>query len=398
MKKIFSILLTLVILLSACSAQNPPVNSTEEPATPEIVTAASSSAVFSEPPAPADDTVLEDNHSASDKLIYETFLALHEKALTVMCWYFGDTSGNLEVESGDTANTENRYRKVVTFQTIEELKAATEEAYTIDFCNAFFYDHAFTDTSETNTPMYKEIDGILYRNIDKGGFGWPYAQTGDYTVTFQNENIIVLLVKINVVDHDKWFTFVMKNDGVIWKFDKWYDYTPYKEYEKELPPYQKYDGGIAPAVSAWFCGQNWNDPNELDVNSFIVFYADRFLHEKRIEDYNLEDGYAVPADEVLENLSKCFVGLQKETLTKVNDEKYASGYYDEATDRFVFYLSRDSATFVICSEESSQEKTVLTVLVIAKNDKASYWGKLTVDNTPDGLRYLSNKYTDIPEE
>lgn len=380
MKKIAILLLAVVFLLNACS----PTNTLQE--TDEYGSALSGSSVMSEPS--VDSTASESNQLMSDEQVFATFLKLYEKAKPIVLWYFsGPDEENTKIKT-DSPETHNPYIKFGKFKSIAEMKAATEEVFTQRFSNDLLYKHAFTDSSGNDRPMYKEVDGALFWNTQIGGFGWRYELTDQYTVSLQTDNLIVLLVKSNVINHEEWNTFLMKKENGSWKLEKFYSFSPYMEYEK----------AIAPAVSAWFCSRNWEDPNEMDANSLLVFYANQFLADKQISDYNVEEGYAVPCDEVFQNLSTCLDGLRMDSITKVKDENYASAFYNEGTDSIVFYLTKDPAAFVICSDKVYEDTTSLHILVIAKSDKASYWGDLTVQPTKEGVRYLSNQHTDIALE
>lgn len=381
MKRTMIMLLIIVFLLSACSHQT----NNEAPAH-EGGSVLSDDAASSEPS--ADNAMSENRQLMSDAQVYETFRNTYESALPVMFWYYGDSSEeSLELEAGEL-NAEARYRKVGRFNTIEEMKAATEEVFTQRFCADMLYNFAFTDRHGDDMPMYKEVDGVLYRDIYTGGFGWPYELTDQYTVSLQTDDLIVLLVKSNVIDHEEWHTFIMKSEDGKWKFEKVYDFSPYAEYE----------AAIKPAVYAWLCAQDWNDANKLDASILLEFYKNQYLTDLDRTQSNDALGYPVPAQDVFSSLSGHFNNLQIETLKKVNDEEYTFYEYDESTDSFVFYVTWDGATFVICSEEASQQGIALKVLVIAKSDKASYWGDLVVEPAESGFLYLSNRFTDIPSE
>ena len=382
MKKIAILLLTAVFLLNACSPTNTLLETDENVLEHKYGSALSGSSVMSEPS--VDSTASE----MSDEQVFTTFLKLYEKAKPIILWYFsGPDEENTKIKT-DSPETHNPYIKFGKFKSIAEMKAATEEVFTQRFSNDLLYKHAFIDSSGNDRPMYKEVDGALFWNTQIGGFGWRYELTDQYTVSLQTDNLIVLLVKSNVINHEEWNTFVMKKQNGSWKLEKFHSFSPYMEYEK----------AVAPAVSAWFCSRNWEDPNEMDANSLLAFYADQFLADKRISDYNVEEGYSVPRDEVFQNLSTCLDGLRMDSITKVKNEHYALAFYDEGTDSIVFYLTKDPAAFVICSDKVSEDTTSLHILVIAKSDKASYWGDLTVQPTKEGVRYLSNQHTDIALE
>lgn len=176
----------------------------------------------------------ESSTSQSDEQIFATFKELAEKGKTVIHWYRGDVyDGNdngLEIEL-DGSELENPdfdtpYRKVGMFGTIAEMKAATEEVFSREFCIMLLYSGAFTDASSEDRPLYKEIDGVLHRNIYGGGFGWSYHLTGDYEVALQTEDLITLKVKCNGPDEDYWIDCKMIKENGNWKLEKLYGYSP----------------------------------------------------------------------------------------------------------------------------------------------------------------------------
>lgn len=346
-----------------------------------------SGAVISSSVAPqepvADIVADEPEATEADDVFFHDFKNLADKALTVLCWYYSDPTDDLALENAG----EESYRKVGRFGTIAELKTATEEIFTKEFCNARFYAHAFTDAI-LDKPMYTEIDGELYRNVDKGGFGWPYQLTGRYTVSLETDDLIVLLAEVTVIDYEEWFTFVLKKENDTWKLEKYYDYTPYAEYEEK----------IEPAVSAWLCSRNWEGTSNITLNAILTFYKNQYLSNITAEEFDAVKGYSVPASEVVSGLEKHFNGVSLERLKQVNDEKFTSALYDEPTDSFIFDISFDPATFVICGADTWGDNALLRVLVLAKNDKASYWGNLLVKREGDSLRYLSNTSAVIETE
>ncbi|WRS28327.1 hypothetical protein U6B65_04120 [Oscillospiraceae bacterium MB08-C2-2] len=213
MKKILTFFLCAV-LLTSCSIGNG---------------SSSSGAIQSEP---SESSIGTNSTSISEENVYELFSALDKKALPVMRWYFEEAWESLDIAEESVYAP---YYKVNDFATIAEMKAATAEVFTANFANIFFYDHAFIDPSGEDTPMYKEIDGQLYRNTDQGGLGWPYKLTDQWYIPYQDDQMIVMAVNTLLLgDETEWNNFLLRNEGGSWKLDSYFEFNPYMEYSNAV--------------------------------------------------------------------------------------------------------------------------------------------------------------------
>jgi len=372
MYKALVLVLASVMLLSSCSAAEKTENSVAE-------NSSSVSVASSDATEPSSALIPDDE-------VYEMFAALSEKAFQVMCWYFSDSS---EKDLDIAAESEHDlYRKVGKFSTIDEMKKATSEVFTDDFADTFFYDHAFIDPSGNDEPMYKEIDGELYRNIGIGGFGWPYDATDEYYIPYQDEEMIVITVKNFLMgDEEKWYNFLLKNNGEAWKLDTYYESNPHMEYRNTFPVQAQKE--IGAAVSSWFCVDEWTDPNQLDANALINFYLYTYLSD--VGEYDYEKGYEVSAKDVLEGLSVYLKDLKLETLTAVNENQYANAVYDEESDNFYFYITFDPADYIVVNSEVKENITKLEIMVIGKSGQAAYTSFLDLEINGNEVKFVGNK-------
>lgn len=148
---------------------------------------------------------------------------LIEKGGKTFWWYMDSGNADLLVENDDDYT--NPFKKVGRFSTIAELKAATEEVYTVRFCEEVLYPTGFNEEQGENI-KFKEIDGELYTNLNNGGMGWPFDLKGDLTVISNTaEEIIVEIPAENMLDGEETvfqFKFVKTDGG--WRLDNWFDF------------------------------------------------------------------------------------------------------------------------------------------------------------------------------
>jgi len=213
MKKLLSILLAfmlalgLFLSLSACGTQENTIEKEDE---------AGSTGDEAESIAMSDAEIF----AFADRLIREGH--------TVFWWYHSDLSYELgfDLEADTVIIDGQELRKVGIFQTINELKAATEAVFTSEFCEMHFYDKI------NNYEKFKEVDGILYHNEFTGGMGWIFSLPKEYVVQSAGDDKIVLTAICDGLDWVKSsddpveykFELVLLNDGSGWKLDTYYSY------------------------------------------------------------------------------------------------------------------------------------------------------------------------------
>ena len=378
-------LLSFAMLLSGCVNAN---NSTtvESASTSTDVTAPTQEEALEEDAAPM---------AALEEETYQMLLSMNDTALNTLFWYYSDISEDLQIETEGTYAADDYYRKVGRFATIEEMKAATEQVFTTDFCEARFY-RAF-DTAN-DYPMYKEIDGQLYRNVQAGGMGWPWALTDRYELAFADENWRVLGVWLEAWgEYENWSYFVFQSENGIWKFNHFYDFTPTMSYANMAMPL------LDSAVTAY----EWNNISELEPYYLTDFYIYQFIAEPGTEmRYNSPEGYAggdaappyiVPMTEALDNLATCFDGVTKDMLIDAA-QKQLSMTYNEATDSLEFLITFDPGSPLLLNVEKDGDNLILQSLSIAKSGEAVRWSYLTAQEEGEHLHYLSNRVVEIPQE
>jgi hypothetical protein len=329
-----------------------------------------------------EDTVTADNAPLSDEDIFKMLLGLEKEARTVLSWYWGDPTEDLAL----AAESEHEpYYKVGIFQSIAEMKSATDEVFTPKFAETNFYGEAFVDRSGGDTPMYKEIDGELYRNVDIGGFGWTYTLTNEYYIPYQDDSMIVIAVQTLLPGGElEWHDFLLRKVDGAWKIETFYDMNPHMGvFPRQI------DEEILHAVSSWFCVEDWTDANQLDANALINFYMYAYLSET--EEYDDEKGYEVSSAKLMEGLSVYLNGLKKETLTAVNQNEYANARYDETTDNFYFDIMFDPAEYVVVNSETEGAVTTLEIMVIGKSGKASYTSFLDLEVDGSDIKFVGNR-------
>lgn len=369
MKRFLAGTLLLCILLSSCSD---PKTAESAPESNSIIENESSGAL-----------TVEDNTMLTDEKIYERFSALNKEALPILLWYMelADSAEDLNIaEETDYAP----YYEVGKFSTIDEMKAETDAVFTNTFTNEYFYDHAFTG----DTPMYKEMDGHLYRNTDMGGMGWPFQAADEYYVAYQDENKIVIAVKSFLMDDKFWQNFLLRKENNIWKLDTYFDLNPYMEYADTFPR-QRIDL-ISNAASSWFCSQDWTDANQLEPNALINFYLYTYLSDIK-EEYDYEKGYQVSSKDLMDGLSVHLKDVKLETLTAINESAGGNARYDEETDSFYFDITFDPASYIVIDSVTDQNITTLEVMVIGKSGKAVYTSFLELEVNGSDVKLIGNK-------
>ena len=364
MKRILTFILSLVILLTSCSS---------------VITNETSGNIE------ANVRLNTSGNLFSDEEIYRIFSILDESAFPILCWYFSDALEDLDI-AAESAYAP--YYKVGRFSTIDEMKFATDDIFTDNFANEFFYDHAFIDGSGNNLPMYKEIDGELYRNINVGGFSWPYETTDEYFIPYtDDENIVITVKTLLPYDEINWFSFLLKNESESWKLDSYYQFNPHMQYSSTFT--KQREAEIMNAISSWFCAVDWTDANQLDANALINFYLYTYLYDIT-EEYDYEKGYEVSAADVMDGLSVYLNNLKMETLMAVNENPYANARYDEETDNFYFLISFDPASHIVVNSDTAENVTTLEIMIIGKNGFAAYISFLDLEINGSDIKFIGN--------
>lgn len=149
---------------------------------------------------------------------------LMQDGYAVFWWYFGGGNG-LELENAsfdpEVDGEPPYYAKVGRFQTIDELKAATEAVFSTEFCEKNFYNMI----GDGN--VVAEIDGALYFDTNAGGIGESYQLPKKYEIQSVEEDKIVLAATCESYNDgmDYQFDVILINDGTGWKLDNYYDYS-----------------------------------------------------------------------------------------------------------------------------------------------------------------------------
>lgn len=321
-------------------------------------------------------------YSQVEQETYELLLSLYEPAVNTFFWYRNDPTEDLQIITDGEYAVDDYYRPVGKFATIEDMKAATEQFFTKEFCETIFYEPAFNQYA-----MYKEIDGRLYRNIQSGGMGWYYTLTDQYELAYADDQWRVLHMNVQTIDDESsWYYFVFQKEENVWKLHHFYDFSPWR----------KYEATASPLLSSPIAAFNWEQISDLEPVNLISYYIYQFLPNVGSE-YNDANPFPVPAAEAVENLSQHFDGITKDMLIEAAQNEYTSMEYDEETDAFLFYITFDPGTSLVLNAEESDGNIILQSLSIGKSGRAVRWSYLTARETDDGLRYLSNRVEEIPE-
>jgi hypothetical protein len=167
----------------------------------------------------------------SDAEIIKMANNLMQEGQTVFWWYFSDYPDGLDLDRDENNWIQGdwqEYAKVGRFGTMAELKAATENVFTFDFCEAHFYDKI------NDNQKFHEIDGVLYHNLQSGGMGWIFALPKEYIVKTVESETIVLNAICDGLDArsgadggtEYEFDVTLKNIDGAWRLNNWYDYSP----------------------------------------------------------------------------------------------------------------------------------------------------------------------------
>jgi hypothetical protein len=320
-------------------------------------------------------------HALLEQETYELLLDLYQPALNAFFWYHSDPAEDLQILTEGEYAAGDDYRPVGKFATIDEMKAATEQFFTKEFCETIFYEPAFNQYA-----MYKEMDGQLYRNIQIGGIGWPFALTDKYELAYADDQWRVLTMGVDVFGETEWRCFVFQKEDGAWKFHHFYDFSPWGYYESAAEPL------LSSAIAAY----NWEQSSDLEPVYFASYYIYQFLSDLD-GDYSDATPYVVAAADAVENLSRHFEGMNKDVLIAAAQNEYSSVEYDEAADSFLFYITFDGAPCLVLNVEQTGGEVVLQSLAIGKSGKAVRWSYLTAREGDDGLYYLSNRVEEIAE-
>lgn len=377
MKKSFAII--MVILMMVCTACSGKEAGTQ--LMPESEAQTSSQSIGEEVSA-GEVNEADAENSQLEQETHDLLLSLYEPAVETFFWYRSDPTEDLQIVMDGEYVEDDYYRPVGRFATIEEMKTATEQFFTKDFCETIFYEPAFNQYA-----MYKEVDGKLYRNIQSGGMGWYFTLTDEYELAYADDQWRVLQVNIQTIeDNRSWYTFVFQKEGDAWKFHHFYDLSPLRDYEV----------AAAPLLSSPIAAFDWERISDLEPVYLASYYIYQFLSDVGNE-YNDANPYVVPAAEVVENFSRHFDGITKEMFIEAAQNQSSSVEYDEAEDTFLFYITFDPGHPLVLRAEKSGDEIILQSLSIGKSGRAVRWSYLSVRETDDGLRYISNRVEDIPE-
>ncbi len=325
-RQLLALIMAIILLsLAACSNSSAPSSSTTPSSQAESTPPPSSQSEQTSTPSSSSESAPS---TMSDEQVFATFQSLAEKGKSIYFWYTGDPyDGNengLEIEIEPESEGE-QYRKVEKFSTVDEMKTATEEVFTQEFCEAVFYEHAFNG----DTPMYKEIDGELYRDTEQGGTGWPWEFTDECYIPYQDTELIVIEAKTLLLgDEIEWNNFLLRKIDGAWKLDSLYEMNPHMEYSSAFPVQREKE--LRGAVSSWLCTQNWTDINQLGANELLNLYLYYYCEGQELE-YDYEKGYPVSSADLIEALSVYVKDIDPENLKDANELNGDNATYDEAT-------------------------------------------------------------------
>lgn len=116
---------------------------------------------------------------------------LMPQAHTVFTWYYSDAPYDdlwIDFDSPSLELNGSHYKKVVRFGSMDELKAATEAVFTIEFCEENFY-------SLFEIGKFREIDGVLYVG-DQGGISEGHTTPPKEYILLSVEDDRVVLTAI----------------------------------------------------------------------------------------------------------------------------------------------------------------------------------------------------------
>ncbi|MFM1654069.1 hypothetical protein ACI7RC_18505 [Brevibacillus sp. B_LB10_24] len=110
--------------------------------------------------------------------------------------------GYFKIDATKTIPGEAGYALVTeeNFKSVADLKKAVEEVFTEDFAQNRFYSH-YLVLDEGTPPLYKDYEGKLYVDTDRGGHGWATKFLIDTAkLKGQKENVAEIELDITVLD------------------------------------------------------------------------------------------------------------------------------------------------------------------------------------------------------
>ena len=390
----FAIILAFAILLAACA---------NRPA-PDISTAPAQQAE----PEPPEKPVPESPATEKPKDGFEIFKSLEEQARAVYFWYNGTTAeGNeygLEIDEAEIPygaeylTDEQRYRKVGKFGAVDEMMAASEEVFTKEFCESFFYESAF----EGDSPLYPVRDGVLCRDTMAGGTGY-YTDTvlGHYIQHKDDETIVIKAQKTAYGTDTEICDIILKNIGGKWKIDTYFDMNPHKKTSGAFNiPNELVVGN---AVSSGLCTLDWRDANKIDAEKLLHFYMYSYLFNT--EDLDYDFGWRVSSAKLMEGLSAHLSGIRPEAFDAVRENLYTSVFYDDATDSFSIDNYAAPVDYVVLGSEKAGNATTLEIMVFdtapvdfniengpVLQESAAYTAFLAVEVNGESVKILGNRF------
>lgn len=214
-KKLIIVLLAVycLVLFTACNTDsNESKSSTvipESSSSSEVQTASSN-----------DETVLNSEIQSEEERYIELTKTLIDEGTKAICWWLDDIHNSFDIPLDNEPSYLDIYYPIPGYNSIEELKQATEQIFTNEFAEHYLY---FVLT-ELEPPRFVEHEGKLYGN-DNGGWGMMLGSIKDYEATSITESKVVVTVTADSYsgDEELTFDFILVKNGVEKddRFDGW---------------------------------------------------------------------------------------------------------------------------------------------------------------------------------
>jgi len=389
------ILLTFILTLGVClslSACGQRENTTE---------ASEESGVASE--TEASELSNDEIFALADRLIREGH--------TVFWWYHSDLSDELGIDlEADTVEIDGQeFQKVGIFQTMNELKAATEAVFTSEFCETHFYDKI------NNYEKFKEVDGILYHNEFTGGMGWIFSLPKEYVVQSAGDDKIVLTAICDGLDWMKSsddpveykFELVLLNDDSGWKLDTYYSYTSdgylgnllLREVKPDLDDLedltQRY---LYPILFSGATQLTWTDPEQIDAGRLIDMYGYVMVWNNDISESAMVFENDIPYYYVSAGILEPHIFMYFDVSA---DHLHTAAQYAPDKNKYAFNMSGVGFAYDphVLRAEYDGANLLLTLYIddgYAGSLQEREVSTLTIQLHEDGrFKYVSNEYADM---